>query len=437
MREASSSPLAISPVSASSSRKRQQQSVHSTNNSNAASTPNKHLRVQDKVVAETMEEFLSNPEHYYPCRGWVWDTFGPDSDTAMLHCIRKSAHRAVRKLLVCGDRTVLLQMENAKGITPLILAAQNGQLETVKLFLQFGADACHVASSSGKTAVLQAAHFGRLQVLQYLLENTSASSLMELENSNATTPLMRASQEGHLPVVKYLVQKGASVNRKNRERMTALMLASQRGHEKIVHYLIDHGYAELDSMTSGNATAVTLATKRNHFRTVQALVSAGCELLLPNSRGQTPQQIALEKHKNTQLADLLEPSMQVHLMRSRARQQQSWALVRMWILIQRQRAYGRHSTHIFLRIMNLPAPLLQLIVEFTPLPDLWDKRIGLLTKRCAVNATAGLESALDLLDEVLEEGGFLHACDELGSMIPPPKPFATWVSTHREKILWS
>jgi hypothetical protein len=112
-----------------------------------------------------------------------------------------------------------------------------------------GGNVQQVVTASGTTAVLQAAHFGHLEVLRVFVFEHHSRSLLELANFNHTTRLMRASQEGHIPVVEYLVQRGALLNRKNRERMTALMLAGQRGHSQFCLYLVTHG-ADLDAMTS-------------------------------------------------------------------------------------------------------------------------------------------------------------------------------------------
>ena len=76
--------------------------------------------------------------------------------------------------------------------------------------------------------------------------------------------------------------------------------------------------------------------------------------------------------------------------------------------------------------MVLPLPLFKIVVKFLPLPDLWVKRLCLLTKRCAVDANVALESGFDLMDEILEEGGLLQAFDQAG--VRPPKENISWVS---------
>ena len=102
------------------------------------------------------------------------------------------------------------------------------------------------ATVNGTTALLQAAqHFGHLDVFQVLLKCRHAGGragggwpLIEMANSNHTTPLMLAAQEGHIEIVRALLRHGASVNRRNRVQMSALMLASQRGHTDVCRALV-------------------------------------------------------------------------------------------------------------------------------------------------------------------------------------------------------
>ena len=373
-------------------------------------------------------------------------TFGRDFDFALHVAIRENATTAALELLAVGAP---VDMENAKGVTPLILAAQKGNLVLVKALLQRGASASST-TVNGTTAVLQAAHFGHLQIIRVLLQ-AGGSRLIELANYNHTTPLMRAAQEGHTRVVRYLLSKGALVNRRNRVHMTALMLASQRGHADICKLLIEYR-ADLDAMTEQDSTSLLLACKRSHLEVVRVLVTAGCELWVRDQRGRTAREAA-ERRQLKEMAYILDPLIQIHLMRLEARRKRSWALVRMWTLLQQERAripFDHHvtnasihqllpsldgqnlpshlaqsSTQALIRAMALPGPLIQAIAQFAPIPSIWDKRINLLTKQCLINADAAVMSGLDLVDEILEDGGFLEACDT-AQVLPPPN-FASWV----------
>jgi ankyrin repeat protein len=336
------------------------------------------------------------PETTKPC------FFGKDWDTALNLCIRENATEAALALL---ERGAPVDVENAKGITPIILSAQKGNYTVVRELLLRGANP-GTSSTNGTTALLQAAHFGHGSVVELLLLKGSLGlGLINHCNYNHTTPLMRASQEGHLKICRCLLSSGAQVNRQNRVQMTALMLAAQRGHAEICQLLIDYG-AELDAMTaSQQSTSLLLACKRGNVEVVRVLVTAGCELWIRDSKGRTAREIA-RRREHKELADLLDETMQVDMMQRQGRRERSVEVVRLWNLLQQERAKieieenemvsihqinsileGRSlpfqltltSTRALLQTMTLPFPLVESIAQYLPLPHLWSKRMGMVS----------------------------------------------------------
>ena len=247
--------------------------------------------------------------------------------------------------------------------------------------------------------------------------------------------------------MRILLRNNALVNRRNDEKMTALMLSSQRGHAGIVKMLIKAG-AEVDAKTAQDSTSLMLACKRRHLSVAKILVAYGTELMLKDGKGHTVLETAIRKGRHD-FAKVLTGPAQLMLMKEESRRERSFDMVRVWSLLQWERAHIRicalnmtvhkvtenmdapvlrqlpASKRALIRAMTLPAPLIELITSFIPLPLIWDKRIMLLTSRCHVHPDSGVYGALDLIDEVLEEGGFLEACDLSG--VPPPSTFSTWV----------
>jgi len=365
--------------------------------------------------------------------------FGKDFDTALHVTIREGSTEAALDLIEKGTS---VHSENGKGVTPIIIASQKGNISVVKALLDRGASPL-AASTTGCTSLLQAAHFGHCDVVRLLLKH---GARIELANYKNTTPLMRAAQEGHAEIVDLLVLSGAMVNRRNNEQMSALMLASQRGHANIVQRLVDAG-AEVDAMTSQDSTSLMLACKRGHLDVVKALVTSGCELAFRDSRGRTAREMAQRKNMK-ELLELLEPTKQIDLLRRKARTERNFVMIKMWDLLQKERAtvpvdqgdvtihhisdnlnsnllvHMRKSDNVLVQAMTLPSPLLENIASFLPLPFMWDERIGMITKRCRIDADSSVSCAFDLIDEVLEEGGFVEACDI--AKVTPPSNFNSW-----------
>jgi ankyrin repeat protein len=404
----------------------------------------------------------------------------------------------------------LLESVNEKGVTPLILAAQKGNLPVVQALLRppHAVDPT-TGASDGTTAVLQAAHFGHVDVLEMLL--LQSDGLIEAANGNGTTPLMRAAQEGHLPAVECLLQYGAAVNRENRVQMTPLLLAAQRGHAMTCARLLRAG-ARHDHKTAQQQSALNLACQRGHVAVVKVLLTAGCELYALDREGRTVQAMlersfrsrapprlaavagvvrgqrmnvieepesSLSNETRQELYQLIDPIVQVELMQQAARVERNREFMRIYMLLQQHRAHVRvpnlyagedamidladvvdlynrppppvlslkmvepppsshlplpqyltnPSTEALMRTMALPPPLVQMIVLFLPAPKLWTKRIAMLQATAFINANEGIMNTIDFLDEILEEGGFLTACDL--AQVPAPLPHVSWVDWKR------
>jgi hypothetical protein len=211
-----------------------------------------------------------------------------------------------------------------------------------------------------------------------------------------------------------------------------LSIFPKRGNAKVCKVLINNG-ADLDAMTDQSSTALVLAAKRNHLDTCRILVECGCELYAKDSRGRTPHYLAQHKLQNDKLAALLTQESQIELMQQTERIKIIHQLSRSFHLTQNRRASirpGCESSPVAQVCQKLPKCILQRVLEFVPNPQLFQERLGLFTKRAVADANAATLGALDVIDELLEEGGFCQACDSC--QIPPPS-MPNGVETRRLK----
>ncbi|MBF0147498.1 MAG: ankyrin repeat domain-containing protein [Magnetococcales bacterium] len=159
---------------------------------------------------------------------------------------------------------------NSEGRTPLILAANRGNVEMVQLLLKQGAEV-DAKDTQGYTALMMAALAGQDKVITILMDNKANP---ETKHACGCTALMFAAEKGHDKAVQALIDKGADVNAKSEEGMTALMLASKSGHVDAVATLIA-AKALVNEMNKEGATARLLATEFGHDEVQMLLKEAG------------------------------------------------------------------------------------------------------------------------------------------------------------------
>jgi ankyrin repeat protein len=109
------------------------------------------------------------------------------------------------------------QWLHEEGATPLLRAAQSGDLALVNLYLEHGADPT-LATEDGTTALMVASGIGWVEGVTY-------------EWSPAQT----------LETVKLLLDLGVAVNAQNLDGQSALMGAAHKGRNDVVQLLVDRG----------------------------------------------------------------------------------------------------------------------------------------------------------------------------------------------------
>ena len=198
------------------------------------------------------------------------------------------------KRLKTEQRKTALETKTKDGshfVTPLIIAAHNGHLNSVKILLRYGADieargTLKIENDvmEGCTPLWAAASAGHLDVVKLLIKRKAD---VDGRASNGSTPLRVAAHDGHLDVVRCLVERGADVNaRIYDDESTPLMVACYWGHSSVATYLINKG-AIMDLQDKDGKTALHDAAQRDHLEIFRELLALGASQLL-NNQGLTP-----------------------------------------------------------------------------------------------------------------------------------------------------
>ncbi len=176
---------------------------------------------------------------------------------------------------------------NHYGVTPLLQASRNGDVEVMRALLDAGAQPTRW-HAEGETPLMAAARTGKVEAVKLLLDR--GSFVNAADPFQEETALMWASAEGHLEVVKTLLAAGADPNLKAHvstltERshadhpsggFTALMFAVRDGYTDVAKALIDGG-ADLKLTNGDGASAAIVAIVNDRFDLAKELIDRGSD----------------------------------------------------------------------------------------------------------------------------------------------------------------
>lgn len=175
-----------------------------------------------------------------------------------------------------------------KRITPILFAASLHLLSIASV-----ADASQGAERNGITPLMQAAYDGDIEKMRQLVDHGAAinqrnnlglTALFFAAGGSHTQPAAKGSTEA----VKFLLDHGAAVNFGSRiNGITPLMAAADNENPDSVALLLKHG-ADINAAGS-EGTALSMAIGRLDVKTVKVLLDHGAKVNgYVDTRGQTP-----------------------------------------------------------------------------------------------------------------------------------------------------
>lgn len=232
-----------------------------------------------------------------------------------LHCCCQSGDGAkVAKVLIKKSAQVNAARVGASGtggVTPLHDAAEVGDLNTIRVLLEAGAEV-DAETSSGCTAFHIACKYGYLDVVKELISYGAyvAKPCSDARGIDAQ-PIHWAVENNQEDVVRALVEVNADVNASRdysaKKHVTCLHLAVMKNYKSLVQLLLELG-AKVNARDSEGITGLHLGARGGFLDITQLLLNNGADTNIGSSskqsRDQTPLHYAV-RFKHTNVAKLI------------------------------------------------------------------------------------------------------------------------------------
>lgn len=215
---------------------------------------------------------------------------------AIINAILDDDLRLTKLLLARG---VDVNSKDKYGWTPLFHSVKHNNLTITSFLLGYGANpnifSIDVLGVKKITPLHLAAAQGNLDIIKLLL---AYDANIDASGDDGNTPLHRATEDSNnLDAVQELISRKADVNAKNRKGRTPLMLCC---HEpKMVDILVKNG-ALVDEKDIYGKTAIYYASYYRCYNAVRALFANGADPKIKALRGESALDIA-KKRKDKQL----------------------------------------------------------------------------------------------------------------------------------------
>jgi len=230
-----------------------------------------------------------------------------DKWTALHYAARDGHTAAVKILLDCAARNDSRNRGESKADIDLVRfiaamdkwsrtasywAAKYGYRQTADVLIKY-VDQAMKLSDLLPSALFASAAGGYNDVIEQMKTENRGTNIFNVKDTRGRTGLMIASDRGWASTVKLLLESGAKWTGKDRCLFTALHYAAEAGRIQVVEQIIEYVKREkpatdakgrnrqLMNLMHRNCykrTAVQLAAKRGHKRTVRALLDAMLEV---------------------------------------------------------------------------------------------------------------------------------------------------------------
>ncbi|KAF5895516.1 serine/threonine-protein phosphatase 6 regulatory ankyrin repeat subunit B-like, partial [Clarias magur] len=180
--------------------------------------------------------------------------------------------------------------------TPIHYCARIGNVAVLQEMLNNVPSSClqtaiNKQDKTGRSPLLLAAELGHMEVVRLLLKRNARVDVFDEEGKSA---LHLAAERGHEEIAHILLSYKAFVNAKTKLGLTPLHLSAQTGSYHLVQLLINTHKAPTDALNLSKQTPLHLAAISGNLDICNSLVNLEADIKAKDIHGQTPLHLAAE-----------------------------------------------------------------------------------------------------------------------------------------------
>ena len=193
--------------------------------------------------------------------------------SSAVHLAAAKGHVEVLRVLLLHDAALMHLPKGCDGAGPLFVAAQEGGASAVRLLLRRGADPdarTHLDATPLHACCSGSDDPQHLEIARVLL---AAGAQVDSKRLDGVTPLMLTASTGSLALARLLLECGASVHARGKERKLKGACASHYaalcGHAPVLRLLLQRG-ADSEALTLAKERPVDITTDAECRDTLKA-----------------------------------------------------------------------------------------------------------------------------------------------------------------------
>ncbi|KAM5498442.1 hypothetical protein McanMca71_006836 [Microsporum canis] len=173
-----------------------------------------------------------------------------------------------------SNTSIDISSPDSATIPPIIKAAQAGSLVQVEMQIGGGADINCYHELTGRTALAVAAHCGKEEVVDYLLQK---GAKFDTQGIDGSTPLHLAASRGHTGAIQVLLSVVENIDVKDSLGRTPFWVAAEGGHIDSTRMLLGAG-CKITARAKGQMTVLHKAAIRGDGEMAAFLLQSGADI---------------------------------------------------------------------------------------------------------------------------------------------------------------